>query len=900
MDWAHRVRRGFDGVPTPPDDDVIAELAEHAAAIHGAARAEGCSQEEADRRVAAAIRRWREEAAALTRPARRRAAVTPPPVLPARLLGGLVQDLGYALRLLRREPQSAGLTVALLAIAIGATTALFSVAYGVLVRPLPWRDADRIVVLEETRGGNAARFGHISNTTYLAWRDGASTIAGLAAWSTRLVTLSGAGEPERIRVVAATATLFSVLDVRPLLGAPFRESDDAQPVVVVSEALWRDRFGADPAILGRAIELDGQPYTVVAVMPSGVAFPDRRTLAIVPLAVPEASSNSLSMLDAVARLRPGVTPAQAAAEASARGGVAVDGGLSAMAVFGSRGPVQVTAQPLVAAWTANVRRPLIVLLLAVALLLVAATASASALQLARTTGRLRELAVRAALGAGRARVTRQLVTEALLLGAMGGAAGIVLAAALNRAWLVILPADFPRSDDIRVDAAVMLFAGVMAVGASIACGLLPALRLRRLDLVSTLADDGSAPVGTGWRSRQARVRAVMQVLQVAVACVLLVGASLLARSFVALLGADRGFDIEHVMSSRLSMTAPLYAAPEKRFAIIEQALRRLGATPGVTEVAFVSEIPLTPGGSTSSLSFTSPAGEAIVAQASPRIVSPRYFAALRLRMLAGRAFSEGDTSTSEPVVVVNESFARRYLGANAVGSKIPMAGYAPPDRRPVDTTVIGVVGDVRYVDGATRSQPELYYSYLQLGDRLPVRTVTLLARVSSPSAAIAPAFARAVQEADGHLVADLIMPLEQRLTTTTLARPRLYAAVLGVIAGVALAIAGVGLFGVVSYSASQRSRELAIRVALGASRGRVMWLVLRDGVVIAVAGIVVGMTVAGAGTRLLATQLYGIAPHDLATFVGVPLLLLVMATAASVGPAVRAATLDPLRTLRGT
>lgn len=900
MDWVDRVRRGFDGALTSPDDDVIAELAEHAAAIHDAARAEGCSQDEAERRVAAAICRWREEASALTRPVRRRPAVVPPPVLPARLLGGVVQDLDYAFRLLRREPRSACLTVALLAIAIGATTALFSVTYGVLVRPLPWPAADRLVVLDETRGGNAARFGHISNTAYLAWRDGATTLAGLAAWSTRLVTLSGAGEPERIRIVAATPTLFSALGVRPLLGTPFRESDGAQPVVVLSEILWRDRFGGDPAILGRAIELDGQRYTVVAVMPGGVAFPDRRTLAVVPLEVPAASPNSLAMLDAIALLRPGVTPAQAAAEATARGRHALDGGMSGMAIFGNRGPIEVAAQPLVDAWTADVRRPLIVLLLAVALLLLAATASASALQLARTTGRLRELAVRAALGAGRARVTRQLVTENLLLGAMGGAAGLVLAGVLNRAWLVLLPPDFPRAGDIRVDSAVLAFAGVVAIGASIACGVLPAMRLRRLDLVSTLADGGAAPVGAGLRSRQARVRAVVQVLQMAVACVLLVGASLLARSFVALLDADRGFDLTNVLSSRLSMTSPLYAAPERRFAIVQQALHRLGATPGVTEVAFASEIPLTPGGSTSSLAFTSPSGEAVTAQASPRIVSPRYFAALRLRMLAGRSFSDNDTSGTEPAVVVNETFARRYLGANAVGSRIPMAGYAPPDRRPADTTVIGVVADVRYVDGTTRSQPELYYSYLQLGAGLPVRTVTLLARTSGPSAAIAPAFVRAAQEADHRLVADMTMPLGQRLTTTILARPRLYAAVLGVIAAAALVIAGVGLFGLVSYSVSQRSRELAIRVALGASRGGVMWLVLRQGFGIAVAGIGLGMAIAAAGTRLLAAQLYGIAPHDLSTFIGVPLLLLVVAGAASLMPAVRAATNDPLLTLRAT
>jgi len=900
MDWIARVCRGFEDGSAAPEPDVIAELAEHAAALHEAARADGCSPEDADRLVSVAIQRWRDEAATLTRPVRRRPAVAPPSTMaPARLLGAVAQDIGYALRLLRREPRSACLTVALLAIAIGATSALFSVAYGVLGRPLPWPGADRLVVLEETRGGSAARFGHVSNTTYLAWHDGASTLAGLAAWSTRLVTLSGSDEPERIRIVAASASLFTVLDVRPLLGALFRASDETLPVAVLSETLWRDRFGADPTILGRAIELDGQPHTVVAVMPAAVAFPDRRTQAIVPFVVPPASANSLSMFEAVALLRPGITVAQAEAEATARGRTGVDAGMTAMAIFGSRGPVRVTAQRWVDAWTADVRRPLIVLLLAVGLLLLAATASASALQLARTTGRLRELAIRAALGAGRSRVTRQLVTETVLLGAMGGAAGIALAAILNRAWLVLLPVDFPRSGDIRVDAAVMVFAAVVAVGASVASGLLPALRLRRLDLVSTLSDNGSAPVGVGRHSRQARIRAAVQVVQVAVACVLLVGASLFGRSFMALLTADRGFDIAGVLSSRLSMTASTYESPERRFAIVQHALGRLGATPGVTDAAFASEMPLTPGGSTSSLSFTSPSGEDVTAQAAPRLVSPRYFAALRLRILAGRGFSDADTSTSQPVVVVNESFARRYLGANAVGATLPMAGYAPPDRRPVETTVVGVVSDVRYVDGGTRSQPELYYCYLQLGGRLPVRTVTLFARTSSSSAVIAPAFASVVREADGRLVVDLTMPLEQRLTSTILARPRLYAAVLGVIAGIALVIAGVGLFGLVSYSVSQRSRELAIRVALGASRGSVLWLVLRHGIGITVAGIVVGIAVAAAGTRLLATQLYGIAPHDVWTFVGVPVLLLIIAGAASLVPALRAATTDPLRTLRG-
>jgi putative ABC transport system permease protein len=900
MDWPQRLRAAFDGVSPPLDGDVIEELAQHASALYDAARADGCSSEDAERRVTEMIDRWRREPAALRRPPRRPPAVDPPSMRPDRRGAGIAQDVRYAFRLLRRQPRHALLTIAMLAIGIGATTALFSVTYGVLARPLPWPGADRAVILTETRGGNAARFGRVSNAAYLAWREEASTISELAAWSTRLVTLTSGGEPERIRVASATASLFSVLGVRPLIGTAFRQVDEASPVVVLSERLWRERFGGDPSMVGKVVHLDDRPHTVVAVLPDRQAFPDRDVGAIVPLAVPPATNTSLAMFEAIAALRPGATPASAATEATARGRFAVDAGMTAVAIFGSRGPIAITAQPLVEAWTAEVRRPLIVLLLAVGLLLLAATSSAAGLQLARASTRSRELAIRAALGAGTRRVARQLLVESLLLGGIGGIAGIGLAHLLHRALLVLLPVDFPRTGDIRLDAAVVVFAGVVTAGTSVAAGVLPALRLRRLDIVAALADDGAAPTGAGLRTRPARTRTLIQVVQIAIACVLLIGASLLGRSFLALVGADRGYDLSHVLSARMSMPATIYAAPERRFAMVEHVLGRLGATPGVTEAAFTSEVPLTPGGSTSSLALRSPRGEMVTAQASPRIVSSRYFAALRLRMLAGRGFSAGDTEASEPVVVVNDAFARRYLGADALGAKIPMVAYAPPDGTPAMSTVVGVVADVRYIDGRTRSQPEIYYSHRQFAGRLPVQTVTLMVRTDGPADPIAPALSAAVREADGRLVADVVMPLERRLLTTTLARPRLYAAVLGVLAGVASIIAGVGLFGLVSYAVSLRSRELAIRLAVGASRAGVVRLVVFQAVTVALWGITLGLAAAAMSARLLSTQLYGIAPYDLPTFVGVPLVLLAVATMASLSPALRAARLDPLRALRGT
>jgi predicted permease len=435
---------------------------------------------------------------------------------------------------------------------------------------------------------------------------------------------------------------------------------------------------------------------------------------------------------------------------------------------------------------------------------------------------------------------------------------------------------------------------------SVVFGLLPVWYVRRLNLVETLAEDGTAPVGSGVRTRTARTRLLIMSAQVAIACVLLVGASLLGRSFVSLLTADRGFDPTAVLSARLAMPAAIYRSEEQRFAIIERMLARVAAIPGVTEASFTSELPLTPGGSTSAFNLRSQVagGDVVRVQASPRIVSARYFSALRIRTIAGRGFSDLDTETSEPAVVVNQAFARRYLGDTPLGSRLPTGAYAPPGGEAREWTVIGVVEDVRYVTAGDSSQPELYYSYRQLGRRVPVQTVTLLLRTSGDPGAAAAALRAAVREADDRLVADVVMPLEQRLLTS-LARPRLYAVLLGGFAGCALVIAAVGLFGVLSYSVAQRTRELAIRAALGAGRGEIVRLVLRQGLNVTLGGIAAGMLASAWLTRVLSTQLYGVTAHDPLTFALAPLVLLAVGALACLLPARRAARVDPLRTLRG-
>lgn len=897
--WTSQIRAALASTPHPPDDDVIEELAQHARAMFDRARADGASAEEAERRVMMQIEGWRSEAEALRRRSKRQPAVVAPAVTATARWHGLGSDVRYAARLLRRQVRFALLVILTMALGIGATTVLFSVTYGVLMKPLPWPSGDRLVQIKETRGGAAPRFGEFTNAAYLAWSEQASTIESMAAWSQRPMTLSGTGEPERIRLTTATASLFDVLGTRPLIGSFFAAKDEPSPVIVLSEGLWRQRFGADPGVLGRAVQLDGQPYTIVGVMRDEAMFPDRQSRAIVPFAVRPPTGNYLSMFNAIAALRPGATAAQAAAEGTARGRYVADTGMTTRAIFGNSGPVEILVHPLHAAVTAEVRQPLIVLLIAVALLLVTATANVASLQLARMTTRSREMAIRAALGAGGARVVRQLLVESLMLGGVGGAAGLALAWALHRSLPALLPADFPRATDLGVDLVVVAFAVGVSIAASVLFGVLPALRVRRLNLVETLSEDGTSAIGTSRRSRTAQARMLIMAGQVAIACALLVGASLLGRSFVALLAADRGLDPARVLSARVSLPNPFYT-PVRRVAILTEMLAGLATVPGVRAAAFSTELPLIPGGSTSGFTLPSRSAQegSISVQASPRVVSPRYFSALGLDVLRGRSLTDADTAASEPVVVVNETFARRYLGDAPLDARIPMAVWEGDTE--ATAPVVGVVEDVRYIGAQTTTLPEMYLSYRQLKTGVPQSTMTILLRSDEDPSQIAPALRSIVAQADGRLVAEAVMTLEDRLLMSSLARPRLYAVVLGGFAGVALLIAAVGLFGVLSYGVAQRSRELAVRSALGARQIDIVTLVLRQGAFIAGAGIVAGLFMSAAAARWIATLLYGVSPRDPLTYAVVPLLLLVVAAIACIIPARRAAKLDPLRILKGT
>ena len=897
--WAARVRSAFADLPHPPDEDVVDELAQHASAAYDDARAAGRSPAQAEQCVSDLLNRWRLEATSLRRRRARSAMASPPPFVRASFVSGALQDLRYAVRLACLQPRHALLTIAIAALGIAVTTVLFTVTYGVLFRPLPWPNGERLITLREMRGANSPRFGEFTNAAYVAWREHASTLDDIAAWSTSRMILSGAGDADRVPVTAATSSLFRVLGVQPLLGTFFGATEETSRVVVLSESLWRERFLGNERVIGRSVGLDGVPYTIVGVLADRFAFPDRHARAIIPYVVPPATGGGLALFSAVAAVRPGVTAGQAADEGTARGRFAVDTGMTTVAIFGGQGPVRVLAEPLRDATSRGVREPLLMLLAGVALLFLTAISNVAGLQLARATARSREMAIRSALGAGTSRVARQLLTESLVLGVAAGAAGLALAWLLQQFLPVLLPPDFPRTEEIAIDPVVVAFVLVLSFGTAIVLGVLPAWRVRQLRLASSLAEDGNAPLGAGVRSGTSTTRMLLMAGQIAIACVLLVGTSLLGRSLLALIDADRGFEPAGLLSARLSMPESMYGSPEERFAIVERVLQRLATLPGVTAPAFTSELPLLPGGSTAS--FVLPPREAgggtVHVQASPRIVSARYFSALRMRVIAGRTFADSDTDSSPPVVVVNRTFARRYLPDSPLGARLPVVAYGPPDRQPREAIVVGVVDDVRYVGSPNVSQPEMYYAHRQMQGRLPVPTVTLLARTAEDPALTANALRWAVRDADARLVADAVMPLEGRLLAT-LARPRFYAVLLGGFAGFALMIAAVGLFGVLSYVVSLRSRELAIRAALGARQSDLLVVVLRQGLKVAVAGVVIGLLSAAWLTRLLSTQLYAISAHDTVTFTLAPLLLLVVALLACIGPAVRAAKLDAVATLR--
>jgi predicted permease len=820
-------------------------------------------------------------------------------------------DLRVAFRMLVAAPGFAAVVVLTMALSVGATTTLFSLVYGVLMRPLPWPDADRIVRLQETRGGRAGRVTWtISNGTYRAWREQPSTVEEIGGWfSGRLMTITVAGEPERVVVGAATPSLFRVLRARPHVGRLFEDTDARLPaeVVILAHDFWLRRFGGRADIVGQAVRLDDRSLTVVGVMPDDFVFPNRETVMWTPSGVIPVQGQDgvirLMIFSVMARLRPGVTPAQAAAEATARARSAPDLKQAGLAMFGGSGEPVVAAAPAREVLTAEVRPALLLLLAAIGLLFAAATASVIVLQLSRVSSRAREMAVRAAIGAGSGRLLRQWFVESSLLGLVGGFSGMLFAILLHRWFPAMLPPGFPRVDDVRLDWRVMLFAFVTTLFVSIACGVVPALVRRRLQLAQTLAVDGTGSTPATARTPAARLRMAIMAGQVAVACVLLIGATLLLRSFASLLEADRGFDPRGVLTIQLPVPATSTFA--KRLDTIERIQARLRSLPGVSDVAFGNALPfLSPGlfRGMNMMVAHDPATKLEV-QTIMRAVSPEYFPAMRLRVIDGRPLRPEDSAGSSAVVVVNRTFARQYLGDRPLGQRLQ---FQINDRR--NWEVVGVVDDMRqgtlesqrgfsFGGVADPRQPEMFFAPSQWDS--PIASIIFVVRTIADPASLASAVRSVIRAEDAMLPVNSIMTMEDRVVES-LAGPRTYAIFLTGFALSALAIAGIGLFGVLSYTTSLRTREIGLRTALGARPADVIGLVVQQAVAITTAGLVVGVAAALALSQSLSPLLYGVSVRDAFSFVAVPAMLIAVAVVSCVAPAWRAVRVDPIQALRAS
>lgn len=900
MDWRDEIRSTFSALGRRPDDDVVEEMAQHAEAAWQAARADGAAPDAATTRVRGLIESWCRATDGPKRLAR--SPLVESAAASTSWLAGLSLDARHALRLFKRQPLFAGVAVLMLAIGVGVTTAILSVVNGVLLKPLPFRDPSRLVrIVEGRENAPVERIPNaFTNGAAMAWlRAPSATIEGIAVWTGQAEETDFGDGPRSLVGAGVNSAFFPILGVQPLLGRTFVDDDvKADAVVVLSYSLWRERFaGAD--VLGKTVRFDGKPRQIIGVMPPDFVFPAVTTRYWHPYEIVEALQKdasgqntriSVSIFGAVARLKPGVSPQAAAEEGQARLRASPGMGPAGPAIFGSDGAGTVRATPLLESLTAGVRPAILVMFAAVALLFAAAIGNVANMQLAQGVSRRRELAVRAAIGAGWARLARQLLVETSLVAFTGGAIGVALAWWAMRAMPLILPSDFPRPENIRLDAGVLLAAAFLSGLAAALIGVLPAAFARRTSLVRVIAEDGGSQGTHPLRSAAGLSRAALITAQVAIAAVLLVGASLLGRSFIALVHADRGYEPSNLMTARVSLPRGSMP-PDARAAFFDNVATRLRGISSVTHAAYTPSLPLTGSDNLIGFDMPGPNGQNTQVNGYLRAVSRDYVSALGMHVIEGRGFSEQDGRGSEPVMLVNEAFVRAYLRTGALNRVLPAELDNDPKRQ---WRVIGIVADIHHRSATIPVSPEVYALQEQL-TTLPQQYV--IARTSGDPAGLASEMRAIVRELAPRAVVDQEMTMDARLLTT-LATPRLYALLLGAFASFALLVSGVGLFGVLSYTVSQRTREIGLRTALGATPRNIVSLIAGQGLSVTCIGVAAGLGVASLSSRLLGRFLFGVTTRDAVSFAGVAALLFVVALIACAIPARRAASIDPLKGLR--
>ncbi|HKQ04033.1 MAG TPA: ABC transporter permease [Blastocatellia bacterium] len=829
----------------------------------------------------------------------------------------IIQDLRYGLRLLLKRPGFTFLAIITLALGIGANTAIFSVVDAVLLRPLPYPQADRLVFLWSTMIGQGVPTSGSSMPDYRDWRDRNDTLEGLGAFYYGDFSLSSAGsEPERVQGAYITPNLFDVLKVTPALGRGFMPEEDQygrHRVVLLSYGLWQRRFAGDPGIVGREIKVGGEGFTVAGVMPRGMPFFDNLPEVEMWRPIAFVSGDSLDTRDnhyatLVGRLKPGVTTAQAQEQMSAIARQIEE----AHAENKGIGAQVVAAQEQL---TGDSRTALLVLLGAVAFVLLVACVNVANLMLARAAARERELAIRASLGASRARIIRQMVIECLPFSLIGAGLGVLLALWGIDLLSALLPNSLPRYNSIAVNGRVLGFTLAVALFTVLLAGLLPALQAVKADVQAALNEGGRSGAGGG---RQGRLRRLLVVAEVALALVLLIGAGLMMRSFIKLRQVDVGFSARNVLTMRIALPDAKYAVPRSAsdprqpagLTFFDQLLTRVEALPGVKSVTAGSILPLGAGSGWGKLMSVEgrPAPPSLdqVPVVRFALISPNYFRTFGISIDQGRAFTPQDDEKGQPVAIINETVARRFFpGEDPVGKTIWMgppehllpADAQTPDNRFVRRLIVGVVADVK---GGSLNLPPAAYVYAPLHQyRREGYTNTLMLAVETEGKpeALAAAIREQVQALDPDQPISNVRNMNE-LLDRALSAAKFSLLLLGLFAGVALVLAAVGIYGVMSYAVTQRTHEIGVRMALGARPADVMRMVIRQGMLLAAAGVGVGVVGAWALTRLMASLLFGVSASDPLTFALIALLLAGVALVACYLPARRATRVDPMIALR--
>jgi predicted permease len=776
----------------------------------------------------------------------------------------ILQDIQFAWRTARKSPGFVLAAAGILALGIGANTAMFSIVSGVLLRPLPYAHPDRLVQLNETD----PRFGSVPGAIFRAdldqWRARSTTLLEIATFGNTSRSLLDLGDPERIQAVWCERNLFHMLGAEPLAGRTFR-GDDPPDVAVIGESLWR-RLGGDPATIGRKIMLDRDPYTVIGVMPASFQFPYRAALTELWIPWPAATAGA-RFDNAAARLKPDARAQAARAE------------LSAM-TSGRRG---VLVTPFSEAITGKVSGALVTLLGAVALVLFIACANVANLLLARATRRSHEIAVRAALGAGRGRLVQQLLTESVLLGIAGSAGGLVLAIFGVRAGVALAGTQIPRWWEIGIDWRVFLFLLAAGIGTGIAFGLLPALAAARVDLQAALRNAGGAGRAAGGRW----LRDGLVVSEIALSFVLLVSAFLVLRAFLRLQSTPAGLVTDRVLTMRLTASLRDYPAAGSFGRYLQEIEDRVRQIPGVRAAGFIQYLPLQNWGWSGAFAIRGrPSTSERPPQSELRYVSPGYFETLRIPLRRGRVFTERDTADAARVIVINEALARTYFA-----NEDPVG--ATTDRG----VIIGVVGDVRSSRLDRPAVPEIYYSFAQNPAATSDAGISLVTSARTPPEGIARDVRDAIHQVNPRQVVYDIKPMD-RVIAASLSDTRLYAWLIGVFAALAAVLAASGVYGVISYAVAARTREFGVRIALGAGGAEILRLVLQHGAAMVAGGLLAGVGGALASGKLLESLVHGASGVDAPTLAAVGAVLAVAALVACLAPARRAMRVDPNTALR--